>query len=119
LKSNDVPLNSETLAFIRGIVSEGQHQVDALNSQIENMETVILRLTRKCDELAEHVHQHRAILAPVRRVPPELVGEILALLLPSDNRPPWNLAHICRFWQHCVLGYPALWNSITIPFSYP
>ncbi|KAJ7357965.1 hypothetical protein DFH08DRAFT_437528 [Mycena albidolilacea] len=118
LTSNDVPLDSET-PFIRGIVSEGQNQVDALNSQIENMEAAILRLTRKRDALAEHVHQHRAILAPVRRVPPELVGEILALSLPSDNRPPWHLAHICRFWRHCMLGYPALWNSITIPFSSP
>ncbi|KAJ7888089.1 hypothetical protein B0H14DRAFT_2219941, partial [Mycena olivaceomarginata] len=89
-------------------VSDGQKQVDAL-------EAAIARLTRKRDEIAENIRQHRAILSPIRRVPPELVCEILVLSLSSDddrdiaNEPPWHLGHICRFWRHCVLACPALW----------
>ncbi|KAJ7696385.1 hypothetical protein B0H14DRAFT_2240124, partial [Mycena olivaceomarginata] len=110
LRSNDVPLDSET-SFIRGIISEGQNQIDTLDAQIDKMEAEIARLAQKRDEMAEHVHQHRAILAPVRRVPPELVCEILVLSLSSsgdgpENRPPWHLGHICRLWRHCVLGVP-------------
>ncbi|KAJ7792494.1 hypothetical protein B0H14DRAFT_166838 [Mycena olivaceomarginata] len=115
LTSNDVPLDPQ-IPFIRDIVSDGQKQVDAL-------EAAIARLTRKRDEIAENIRQHRAILSPVRRMPPELVCEILVLSLSSDDdrdiatEPPWHLGHICRFWRHCVLAYPALWSSITIPSS--
>ncbi|KAJ7888096.1 hypothetical protein B0H14DRAFT_1213320 [Mycena olivaceomarginata] len=115
LTSNNVPLDSE-IPFIHDIMSDGQKQVDAL-------EAVIVQLTRKRDEIVENIRQHRAILSPVRRVPPELVCEILVLSLSSDddedtpNRPPWYFGHICRFWRHCVLAYPALWSSITIPSS--
>ncbi|KAJ7888098.1 hypothetical protein B0H14DRAFT_1213384 [Mycena olivaceomarginata] len=115
LTSNDVPLDPQ-IPFIRDIVSDGQKKVDAL-------EAAIARLTRKRDEIAENIRQHGAILSPIRRVPPELVCEILVLSLSSEddgdmaNEPPWHLGHICRFWRHCVLAYPALWSSITIPSS--
>ncbi|KAJ7359775.1 hypothetical protein DFH08DRAFT_667375, partial [Mycena albidolilacea] len=107
LTSNNVPLDSE-IPFIHDIMSDGQKQVDAL-------EAAIAQLTRKRDEIVENIRQHRAILSPIRRMPPELAGEILVLSLSSDddgdiaNEPPWYLVHICRFWRHCVLAYPALW----------
>jgi hypothetical protein len=123
LTSNDVPLDSET-PCIHGIISEGQNQIHALNSQIDNLVAAIARLTHQRDKIAEHVIQHRAIISPVRRVPPELICEILALSLSSDNTntansAPWHIGHICRFWRHCVLAYPVLWSSITIPSSSP
>lgn len=121
LTSNEVPLDSE-IQSIRDFISDGQNQVETLNSQIDNLEAAIALLTQKRDRMAEHVRQHCAILSPVRRVPSELVCEILALSLSSDdeepmNRPPWHLGHICRFWRCTVLAYPALWSSITIPSS--
>ncbi|KAF7345006.1 hypothetical protein MVEN_01663400 [Mycena venus] len=57
--------------------------------------------------------------SPVRRVPPEMVCEIFALTLScKDDRmdkTPWQLGHICQSWRLAALGYPPLWNSITIP----
>ncbi|KAJ7792493.1 hypothetical protein B0H14DRAFT_166839 [Mycena olivaceomarginata] len=127
LTSNDVPLDSE-IPFIHNIASDGQKQIDALEAAIAQLarkrgKAAIAQLTRKRDEMVENIRQHRAILSPIRRVPPELVCEILVLSLSSDddgdiaNEPPWHLGHICRFWRHCVLAYPALWSSITIPSS--
>ncbi|KAJ6561899.1 hypothetical protein B0H19DRAFT_1142968 [Mycena capillaripes] len=119
LKSNDVPLDSE-IPFIRDIVREGQDQVDELGAQIDNLDAAIARLVQKRDEIAEQVRKHRAVLSPIRHVPPELVCEILALSVFSDdddaaNSPPWHLGHICQSWRHSVLGNPSLWNSVTIP----
>jgi hypothetical protein len=112
LTSNDVPLDSQ-IASIHNFISDGQNQ-------LENLEATIAQLTRKRDEIAENVRQHRAIFSRFYRVPPELVCEILALSLSSDdettaNRPPWHLGHICRSWRRAVLAYPALWSSIIIP----
>jgi hypothetical protein len=52
-----------------------------LNSQIDNLGTATTRLAQKRDKIAKNIRQHRAILSPVRRVPPELVCEILVLSL--------------------------------------
>ncbi|KAJ7309122.1 hypothetical protein DFH08DRAFT_1050118 [Mycena albidolilacea] len=127
LRSNDAPLDSE-IPSIRDFISDGQNQVEILNSQINNLGGMIARLTRKRDEMAEHVLQHRVALSPVRRVPAELVCEILAMSLSNNdggdddndgfkfpNAPPWHLGHICRFWRRTALAYPAFWSSITIP----
>ncbi|KAJ7815047.1 hypothetical protein B0H14DRAFT_2177845, partial [Mycena olivaceomarginata] len=118
LTSNDVPLDSET-SFIRDI-SDRQSQVDLLDTQIEDLEVAMARLTRKRDEIADQARQHRAIVSPVPRVPPELVCEILAVSLSTDNtnspsfKAPWHLGHIFQSWRRTVLAYPARWSSITI-----
>ncbi|KAJ7696389.1 hypothetical protein B0H14DRAFT_804714 [Mycena olivaceomarginata] len=135
--SNDVPLESET-SSIRDIISDGQDQIDTLNVRIAKMEAAITRLTQRRDAIGEHVRQHRVILSPVRRVPPELICEILALSVSGDddeeptesdtpplhirqicglNKPPWHLGHICGSWRRTVLGCPTLWSSIILPSS--
>ncbi|KAJ7845261.1 hypothetical protein B0H14DRAFT_2775049 [Mycena olivaceomarginata] len=123
LASNDTPLDSE-ISFICDVISDGKGLVNALSSQIDNLEAVVARLIRKRDEMAQLVCQHRAILSPVRRVPPELVCDILALSLSSNDddteiRPPWHLGHICGSWRRAVLGYPALWSFIIVPSYFP
>ncbi|KAJ7888291.1 hypothetical protein B0H13DRAFT_1888466 [Mycena leptocephala] len=123
LTTNDVPPDSE-VPVIQDIVSEGQKWLDTLDVQIEALHTSIAELLQMRDGKAEHVRQHRAIISPIRRVPQELVCEILALTLSRDKRdedralqPPWYLGHICRSWRHAALSFGSLWSSITIPSS--
>ncbi|KAJ7679156.1 hypothetical protein DFH06DRAFT_1165846 [Mycena polygramma] len=121
LTSNEGPFDSE-LPVIRDIVSKGQEEVDAFNSQIATLDAQRARLVGERDQISEHVRQHRAILSTIRRVPPELVGEIFALTLPGEgedaaNLAPWYLGHICRSWRRYALGHSFLWTSITIPSS--
>ncbi|KAJ7852084.1 hypothetical protein B0H14DRAFT_3137229 [Mycena olivaceomarginata] len=52
---NDVPLDSQT-AFIHNVISDGQNKLG-------NLEATVAQLTRKRDELAEDVCQHRAIFS--------------------------------------------------------
>ncbi|KAJ7359781.1 hypothetical protein DFH08DRAFT_932185 [Mycena albidolilacea] len=66
LTSNDVPLDSE-IPFIHDIMSDRQKQVDAL-------EAAIAQLAHKRDQIVENIRQRRAILSPIRRVPPELTS---------------------------------------------
>ncbi|KAJ7629704.1 hypothetical protein DFH06DRAFT_1225202 [Mycena polygramma] len=122
LKSNDIPLDSDT-PFIRDIISRGQHSVAELDAQIGD-------LCRLRKETAECVRQHRAVISPVRRMPPELICEIFALAWFSEddlNRtiprkselraPPWNFGLICRSWRRTALAYTGFWTSVTIPSS--
>ncbi|KAJ7044962.1 hypothetical protein C8F04DRAFT_1067178, partial [Mycena alexandri] len=108
ITSNNLPLDSD-IPFIRAIVRDGEIQVDALNEQIHD-------LVQRRDRAAEHVRQHRAIISPVRRLPPELLCEIFELSF-NDKGPPWHLGHICRSWRHTALSHPPLWSSIAISTS--
>ncbi|KAJ6578063.1 hypothetical protein B0H19DRAFT_574816 [Mycena capillaripes] len=98
LQSNDVPLESD-IPFLRDIIS-----------------------ARTRGESAELVRQYRAVLSPVRSVPPELICEILALAWFSEEgdmtsmtrSPPWHFGCISRAWRYAALSYTPFWCSITI-----
>ncbi|KAJ7131333.1 hypothetical protein C8R44DRAFT_731567 [Mycena epipterygia] len=72
LESNDVPLGSE-IPDIRQIISDNKARMDALHAQIDVLRTVIKGLIAERDKREERVRQHTAVLAPVRRVLPELI----------------------------------------------
>ncbi|KAJ6595143.1 hypothetical protein DFH09DRAFT_906412, partial [Mycena vulgaris] len=75
-------------------------------------------------DILDVVQGHKAILSPVRRVPPELLCEIFVLLSPHTRRigaeqikqPPWYLGQICRLWRDAALSYPFLWTGIEMCF---
>ncbi|KAJ7795214.1 hypothetical protein B0H14DRAFT_2920416 [Mycena olivaceomarginata] len=115
---NDPPCDSE-IPFIRDIISEALTRVDALEPQIRNSGEIPTRLVDERAEAMERVRKHRGILSPVRRMPPELVCGIFALLLEDSDeilpKPLWHLGHICRSWRLFVLGDTQFWSCITIP----
>ncbi|KAJ7040471.1 hypothetical protein C8F04DRAFT_1082433 [Mycena alexandri] len=71
------------------------------------------------DDTANDIHRHRAILSPIRHIPPELLCGIFLLTLDGNEdtskKPPWYLGQICRAWRHSALSFPNLWSSITVP----
>ncbi|KAJ7661378.1 hypothetical protein DFH06DRAFT_373484 [Mycena polygramma] len=124
--SNDAPLDSE-VPLIREIISNGEELLDALENQIRNSEAALANLVQRRGEAAEQLREHRAILHPLRRTPPELICEIfdLARDCPEDSTNdnglgcdlPWYLVQICQSWRFLALAYPRLWSNITIPSS--
>ncbi|KAK7031587.1 ABC protein [Favolaschia claudopus] len=80
--------------------------------------------------LIDHRQRNQAILSPLRRMPPELLGDIFSWtfrpLAESWGRhesmadTPWVLSHVCRCWRDICLSTPSLWARILInytPFS--
>ncbi|KAK7015257.1 hypothetical protein R3P38DRAFT_3204454 [Favolaschia claudopus] len=71
------------------------------------------------------INAHHSILSAVRRLPPEILGEIFLLALPdvdyidSDvaehiKGTPWLLSHVCRRWRAAIQGNPLLWSNIHV-----
>ncbi|KAJ7618305.1 hypothetical protein DFH06DRAFT_97536 [Mycena polygramma] len=117
LTSNDVPSAADMLS-ITAILAAEQEEADALDPQIAELEVTLDHLVRRRQKHLEVIRQHRAVLSPVRRVPPELLCEIFTLTRPGAEaaaEPPWRLGHICQSWRRAVLWNPLFWNSITIP----
>ncbi|KAJ7661356.1 hypothetical protein DFH06DRAFT_373249 [Mycena polygramma] len=123
---NDAPLDAE-IPLIREIITNGEERLDTLKTQVRDLEAALAELVQRRDEAAEHLREHRAILHPLRRAPPELICEIFALAVdtPDDSGndggfgydPPWYLGQICRSWRLWALAYPRLWSHITVPSS--
>ncbi|KAJ7088497.1 hypothetical protein B0H15DRAFT_908590 [Mycena belliarum] len=147
LATNDVPRSSEIPSVLAGLSKARDHldileahiervnghikraetHIDDLEAYIQRTKDVRRPLIRQRDDVVELVAAHKAILSPVRRVPPEILCEIFVLTLPwsmerhfrGENvlQPPWPLALVCRAWRQTAIGYPALWQDITLTQS--
>ncbi|KAJ7123583.1 hypothetical protein C8R44DRAFT_670182, partial [Mycena epipterygia] len=70
--------------------------------------------------LSSHLAQNNAILSPLRRTPPEVLGEIFSWTSPSVNvfkqgdfgiaDSPWVLTHISGHWRAVAHSTPSLWS---------
>ncbi|KAI5896755.1 uncharacterized protein SCHCODRAFT_02493119 [Schizophyllum commune H4-8] len=62
----------------------------------------------------------KSLLAPVRRLPQEILSDIFLLALPTDyhhhpaGRTPLNIAEVCYTWRETALGTAALWANLNI-----
>ncbi|KAJ7606250.1 hypothetical protein FB45DRAFT_848046 [Roridomyces roridus] len=122
-KGDTRPLDFEVVS-IKRLVSELEARIDTLEAQIhERRPALDLKLMAERDKLFFQARLYKAVIAPVRRLPPELVCEIFSRV-PRKTRtlldetiipePPWRLGHICRSWRQIALTYPSLWNSFTL-----
>ncbi|RDB30522.1 hypothetical protein Hypma_007278 [Hypsizygus marmoreus] len=142
LKSIDSPLTEEPLVVL------SQHLRTPHESDVEFMqrmsgnpipssvETSIIHsalidarraLARLQDEsriLQRYIEGQRYLVAPIRRLPPEIVGEIMLqcrpvhdVLIsgaPGRSSTAVKLGRICRIWRDISLSIPALWSSFNL-----
>ncbi|KAJ7236419.1 hypothetical protein B0H12DRAFT_993573, partial [Mycena haematopus] len=70
--------------------------------------------------LSNYRMRHRAILSPLRRIPPELLGEIFSWTSEFSDRValpwgkfdiivPWVLTWVSSRWRAVALSSPSLW----------
>ncbi|TDL19023.1 hypothetical protein BD410DRAFT_686998, partial [Rickenella mellea] len=107
-----------------------------MEQELTSLEDVLLPLITRRDKLKEDILAHKVLLAPARRLLPELVGEIFTHTFPDMHtvwtdhwrrairlqcfpRPcvedmPLKLGRICRQWRHIALTTPTLWSKFRI-----
>ncbi|TDL19027.1 hypothetical protein BD410DRAFT_752658, partial [Rickenella mellea] len=102
-----------------------------VEKELSSLNEFLLPLLAKRDKLNGSIAAHMALLAPARRVLPELVSEIFTHATHSKNsepdrhrsllpRPraseaPLKLGRICRHWRQIALSTPMLWSAVEIP----
>ncbi|KAJ7355821.1 hypothetical protein DFH08DRAFT_690668, partial [Mycena albidolilacea] len=130
----ETPPPSTSLAYLLGHHSTAplsRTESDIANSYIDELESRIVLLDetlaslklRRAD-LLNSVNTHKALLAPVRRLPSEILGEIFSLVvsamklqvhLPPIGKTldaPWLFTRVCRRWSAVALATPALWSTV-------
>ncbi|KAJ7622223.1 hypothetical protein FB45DRAFT_927280 [Roridomyces roridus] len=119
--SNLPPVDSEA-AHLRHLLAAAATGLNQVDSRIGALHEELARLLMQRDDLVARMEQYKAVLSPVRRIPPEVLCEILEWLPPGFQRvdyyqvaqPPWRLAHICSLWRETAIGCPSLWTGLGI-----
>ncbi|KAJ7155814.1 hypothetical protein C8R46DRAFT_850114, partial [Mycena filopes] len=82
---------------------------------------LLKQLTNEHQSLVRLRSQNNAVLSPLRRFPPEVLGEIFTLTLPdiwthferqrfSSKDSPWSLTHVSRGWRATAISNSSLWS---------
>ncbi|KAJ7235630.1 hypothetical protein B0H12DRAFT_136639 [Mycena haematopus] len=129
LTTNEPPEDSES-TFIRSVMSKTTARLASLEDEIYKVKEKLKHLEDQRASLSSHHEQHKAMLSPLRRMPPELLIEIFSSTLPSmraiweDRRyymdhSSWLLSHVSSRWRIVSLSTPSLWSSIAINYTDP
>ncbi|KAL0564612.1 hypothetical protein V5O48_017434, partial [Marasmius crinis-equi] len=121
LGTNYIPSLEEVL-HLRSLVLKPEERIRQLDEEIS-------RLQVERDKLQRFVDRHRALSAPVRRLPPDIWRMIFARCLPDTDielcMPPLSteapllLTTICRSWREIATTTPQLWSSLHIYLPVP
>ena len=108
-------------AFVlRETLLHANSDLNELHGDIIHIQAILDELRRKRESLRKFTIQHVAFLAPIRRLPAEILIEIFVLCLYdgifsfSPKRAPSLIGQICRGWRHIVLSTQKLWSSVVV-----
>lgn len=96
--------------------STGQ-QLKDVETQLSSLQLLLQQLTASCQTLEASAAQLRSRLAPIRRVPTEILQLIFASTVHNNDvvrgrMPALTLSHVCRRWRSGSNNSAALWTSI-------
>ncbi|KAK0482039.1 hypothetical protein EDD18DRAFT_1201728 [Armillaria luteobubalina] len=146
--SNDPPLPAESAA-IRGLITEQTNRVSALETQRTHLEAYrqallaqastvadkIAALERERERVTQDIQEHKRLLSPVRRLPPEVLALIFleSIVFPIKRTPSasesewwdielaespmWVIEQVCRQWRRVSVSCPELWSYINITIT--
>lgn len=99
-----------------------------LDAERKQLVAVLDQLDQRRSEFLAQIAYHRALVAPIRRLPAELLLEIFRHIIPSrssyriDDVPRRHstvltLAQICTRWRAVVISTPDFWSSMKLYVS--
>ncbi|KAF9462331.1 hypothetical protein BDZ94DRAFT_1166130, partial [Collybia nuda] len=120
LSANYVPTKDE-VDEIRQLLVDPVDQLDQLDAELTRLQNSIDMLYLKRSQLHNDIVRHRNLIAPLRRIPEELLQEIFFRCLPVDHNAvmscfeaPLLFGRVCSQWRRVSLSTPRLWSSIHI-----
>lgn len=108
------PLTSSQIHQTRALVAEQAAEALMLQSKYDEHSRLAQEFKSKLAEVQESLIENRARIAPISRVPPEVLGEIFAIHVGENQESPWLLMKICRAWRATSLLTRDLWRRIML-----
>ncbi|KAJ7173369.1 hypothetical protein C8R46DRAFT_113852 [Mycena filopes] len=126
LHSNDVPLEGEAAA-IGAELATLDDRLHILDDESLRLREELGRLEEERVLVSKHRTQNGSILSAIRRMPPEILGQIFSWTLPGTaeslrtvvhlKESPWTLSHVSRYWRAVALSESSLWSTVALDYD--
>jgi len=118
LRENATP-DSDTRHEIEEIVRHDDADIDFLDREISKLQTTLLDLQRRRQAIQTHVDRNKALFAPIRRLPVEILQKIFTLCFPFVSTAniaclPFNVSHVSAHWRAVASTTPDLWRKVEL-----
>ena len=121
LQSNRAPSEDEACK-IKALRVNPLQEISVIDVEIEQLEGILNSLKRKRAHIQKSIDDCSTILAPVRRLPVEILGVIFSYCLATHRNPivstteaPILLTQICHDWRSIAFSIPQLWCRLYTP----
>ncbi|KAL0068401.1 hypothetical protein AAF712_004479 [Marasmius tenuissimus] len=122
--NTNYPASSLEIGQIEELLIQPTQELNRLNSEIHHLRSTLGYLLSQREKLQSFVNSHRALISPIRRLPPEVLSEIFVHCLQDKDRNPTRsvteapllLTFVCRRWREIALSTARLWRGIHIYF---
>ncbi|KAJ7736824.1 hypothetical protein B0H16DRAFT_109320 [Mycena metata] len=138
LRSNHYPTKLQT-AHCDEILSSSPVELERYDAEILRLRAVLAKTERDRAFIEDYSRLCRCTLAPIRRVPSEILVEIFTLFLPevwdtfiledapagevpedvlgrAANVDLLRISQVCPRWYRLVMGTPSLWSAMDLVF---
>ncbi|KAJ7471444.1 hypothetical protein B0H11DRAFT_2040016 [Mycena galericulata] len=124
-RSNAAPLETQYPEIDREIAAASS-SIAFIDERIRYLQPVLVELAAWRQALQEFVTDHKRVLAPIRKVPSDVLSEIFLWCAARDSDnvwnpcadPEWVLAQVCRYWRALALATPRIWRRVFITRPY-
>ncbi|GLB43102.1 hypothetical protein LshimejAT787_1300030 [Lyophyllum shimeji] len=123
-KGGDVSKSDESVPKLNALLTKDAAEIVDIGHNILRLQLEIHRLSAEVKALLDtrsqkhmRMNQCKALLSPVRLLPPEILTRVFEyslpkMVFPSTTSPPLVLCQVCSAWRDAALGAPSLWESI-------
>ncbi|KAF5343000.1 hypothetical protein D9758_013682 [Tetrapyrgos nigripes] len=100
--------------------SDIYHVLESLKDAEELEKTGSTKTRSKQKILHQQIHELRSLLAPIRRIPPDVRGLIFSLSCVKSEMgdnidcPTVRLSQVCAGWRELARTTPSLWSSFSL-----
>ncbi|KAI3616068.1 hypothetical protein WG66_013836 [Moniliophthora roreri] len=126
LRSNEYPSEAE-IAQMKAVLEAEEHQMEQYDREISHLLQSLSVMQEERKDLERRIRDRRSWFSPVRKLPVEILTEIMALALLSEGgysldihyedqtqAAPLHLSHVSSHWRTIVTGTPYLWSSLSV-----
>lgn len=128
LLSSGVILSAHQTDMVHETISIAQSRISHIDSEITRLMDSVGELQHKRAALLTYTKNHIALVAPIRRLPSEILSEIFLHCMdpkgfgpeydfreqPCLDKMPLLLGEICSRWRSIALSTPRLWASLSL-----
>ena len=127
LKATFEAESQEKLAVLQPIMGHLYSQILAIQGELVNrwnafsaerqgaraaVTAMVTDLEVQIHSLEQENSNDVSSLAPISRLPAEILTEIFLQSIHGHAQSPLDLIHVCRLWRSVVLGMPRIWSTI-------